>query len=102
MRIQDYVADSAKEAFESAFRYARAVPAEKLDWSPEGGRSVLSMARELALTPTWCMSAFNSSPSDWSDETREAQRKEQESWTTVQACEDQWSRRFAEVDAFFR
>src|SRR5438270_11967514 len=102
MRLQDYVADSAKEAFDSAFRYAKAVPADKLEWAPEGGRSVLSMCRELALTSTWCMSAFNSCPADWSDETREAQRKEQESWTTVEACEEQYKRRFAEVDAFFR
>jgi hypothetical protein len=102
MRVQDYIADTAKEAFAVAFRYAKAVPADKLDWAPEGGRSVLSMCRELVMTPTWCLSAFNSSPGDWSDEAREAQRKEQESWTTVAACEAQFQSRFAEVDAFFR
>ena len=53
MRLQDYIADSAREAAAMAFRYAKAVPADKLDWSPEGGRSVLSICRELAMTPTW-------------------------------------------------
>ena len=102
MRVQDYIADCARDAFDMAFRYARAVPADKLDWAPEGGRSVLALCRELALTPTWTLSAFRPDPSDWSEEIREAYHREEQSWTTVEACEAEWKRRFAEVDAFYR
>ena len=45
------VIDRAKE---EAFRYALAVPEDKVGWKPLGvGQSVLSMARELAKTPDW-------------------------------------------------
>lgn len=102
VRVQDYIADGAREAADTAFRYAKAVPADKLDWAPEGGRSVLSMVRELALTPTWTLAAYGQIEAKWDDEAREAQRREQESWTTVEQCEAEFNRRFADVDAFFR
>jgi len=102
MRIQDYVADSAREAAGLFFRYARAVPADKLDWAPEGGRSVLSMCREIALTPTWTMFAFQESHADWSEADAQAQKDEQAKWTTVEICEAEFYNRFAEVESFFR
>ena len=103
MRVQDYIPDMAKQEAAMAFRYAKAVPADKLDWSPpEGGRSVLSICRELAMTPTWTLSAFGQETREWNDEAAQAQRKEMEQWTTVEACEEQFNQRFAKVDAFFR
>ncbi len=78
MRVQDYIVNMATEAAAMAFRYARAVPADKLDWSREGGRSVLSIYREIALTPTWTTIAFADEKREWSKEAAEAQRREQE------------------------
>ena len=102
MRIQDFVADAARNAAAEAFRYAKQVPAEKLVWSPEGGRTVLSICRELAHTPTWCMSAFNSDPKAWDASTMEGYKQKELAWTTVEACEAEFNRAFEAVDTFFR
>jgi hypothetical protein len=102
MRLQDYIADEARNAAAEAFKYARAVPADRLDWAPEGGRSVLSICRELAHTPTWCMSAFNADPGKFNPETLNAYKEKEKAWTTVEHCEAEFNRAFAEVDAFFR
>ena len=100
MRIQDYVADSAREAANMAFKYAAAVPDDKLDWSPPGGgRSVLSMCRELAVTPTWTLIAYGeveegTGPEYWHNLERQ--------WSTVAQCEAEFNQRFEAMDRYFR
>jgi|SRR5579859_1824981 len=98
MKIQNYVVDCARDAANMAFRYASAVPEEKLDWSPKGeggeGRSVLSMCRELAWTPEWACAAMNPQPQDWSEEQREAARQLEQNWKTVDDCHAQFNERF--------
>src|SRR5258708_39689594 len=101
MRLQDYVADAAKEAAQSAFRFAKAVPEEKLDWTPEGGRSVLSICRELAMTPTWTMYAFSDDKHEYTEADAEANRKKQEQWTTVEECETEIISQFEARDTMF-
>ena len=100
MRLQDFIADSAKQAAQEMFRYARSVPADKLDWAPEGGRSTMSMVREIGMTPTWTMAAFGEM--EWNEDAFANQQKEMESWATVDACEEQFNQRFEAVDKFFR
>lgn len=53
MKIQDYMADATRSAAAEVFRYAKAVPADKLGWEPEGARSVNSLCWEMAMCPTW-------------------------------------------------
>ena len=102
MTVQEYIVHSAREAAKLAFRYAEATPPDRLSWSPvDGGRSVLSMCRELALTPTWTLMAFGQGDQQWSAELAAAQRREMEQWTTVAQCAEQFERRFAEVERFF-
>ncbi len=94
MRIQEYAADCALSAAEEAFRYARAVPAEKLDWSPEGvGQTVMSMCRELAMTPSWAAFVFTPDEFKFDAETHASQKAEMETWTTVDDCENQFKQR---------
>ena len=100
MRVQDYIADQAREAAAQAFRYAKAVPADKLDWAPEGGRTVLGMCRELALCPTWALVAFGQEI--WNDEVQRAAREQEATWTTAAACEAEFARRFDPLDIFLR
>jgi len=102
LRIQDYIVNEAKSAADQAFRYAKAVPPDKLDWAPEGGRSALSICREMAMTPTWTLIAFGVIQNEWNESAAEAQRKEQEQWTTVEACESEFNHRFEQVESFFR
>jgi hypothetical protein len=100
-RLQDYVADQARDAAAMAFRYARAVPDEKLNWAPEGGRSVLEICRELAVTPTWTLSALGQSEREWSEETMAEERREQAGWLTVDVCELEFWRRFERLETLF-
>lgn len=104
MRLQDYMIDNTKAAAGEAFRYARAVPEDKLDWKPlDAGRSVLDQCRELAMCPTWCEDLISGKPEpEWNEETFAAIKKEQEQWTTVDACEAECNRRLESLFAAFR
>jgi hypothetical protein len=94
MRIQDYVIDESRIAGHDAFKYAEAVPADKLTWTPEGARSVLSMCQELAITPTWAVDTLKSNDQNYNEAGMQAQKKLLESWTTVAACKAEFEKRF--------
>lgn len=104
MRLQDYMIDVTKKAADEAFRYAKSVPADKLDWKPlENGRSVLDQCREMAMCPTWCQEIIDSKERpDYNEETMAAIQKEQEQWTTVEACEAECNRRLTQLFDYFR
>jgi uncharacterized damage-inducible protein DinB len=103
MKVVDYVADSAKEAAVAAFRYAAAVPADKFDWVPsEGGRSVLSMVQELAMTPTWQYEVLAGPPAEWSEESGAEQKAMMSQWTTIEQCRQQFDERFAKLEVYVR
>ena len=88
MRLQDHLIDVTRAASEEAFRYAKGVPEDKVDWKPlDAGQSVLSMCRELAKCPDWANDLVGDKEPDWSDEAQAASKAEMESWTTVEACE---------------
>ena len=54
MKFQDYIIEGTKVAVDEVFRYARNVPADKLEWKPlDEGRSILDICRELAMCPLW-------------------------------------------------
>lgn len=102
MRLQDYITDSARDAAKQAFQYARRVPEDKLGWAPEGGRSVLSICRELAWTPTWTLAAFNQNPEDWTEEDRKNYQQIEQAWKTVGDCEAKFNSTFPALETFFR
>jgi len=80
--------EAIERAREEAFRYARAVPEDRLEWRPLGiGQSVLRMARELTKTPDWAYWALTDGKPDDPENAAAAQRAEMESWTTIDACE---------------
>lgn len=88
MRLQDYIIDTTRMAQEEAFRYAKSVPEDKLDWKPEGaGRSVMDMVKELAQCPDWAFGLVQTGQMDWSDEAQAASAAETEGWKTVADCE---------------
>lgn len=96
MRIQDYFIETTRRAAEEFFRYAKAVPADKLEWKPlDAGRSVLDLCRELAMTPTWAVETINPSGEEHGEEAMAAMQAEMNSWTTVEACEAQFEKRAA-------
>lgn len=103
MKYQDYIVDASRKAAAEAFRYAKAVPADKLEWSPlDAGRSVLDICRELAMTPTWASETVDGPPVEWTEEAFAAVKKEQSTWTTVEACEEQFNERMKTTEKVFR
>ena len=103
MKVVDYVADSAKQAAVAAFKYAAAVPSEKLEWVPlEGGRSVLSIVRELAMTPTWQYDTLAGPPTEWSETAWAEQNAMMSQWTTLEECRGQFDARFEKLEAYVR
>jgi len=102
MKYQDYIVDVSRKAAAEAFRYAKAVPADKLEWSPlDAGRSVLDICRELAMTPTWAAATVDGPPVEWTEEAFAAVKQEQSTWTTVEACEEQFNQRMEATAALF-
>jgi hypothetical protein len=88
MQYQQYIIDETRKAAEEAFRYAKSVPPEKVEWKPlEAGRSVLDQARELARCPVWSVDIINQGHPEWSEEIVAKEREEMERWSTVEECE---------------
>lgn len=88
VRLQDHMIEITERAREEAFRYARAVPAERLNWSPLGaGQTVMKMVRELAQTPDWAYWVLTDAKPEDPENAAAEQRREMESWVTVDQCE---------------
>src|SRR5688572_2355073 len=100
MRFQDSIIEATRYAASEAFKFAKAVPADKLDWKPlDAGRSVIELCRELAMCATWSEQILKGENAfEWSEESQAASQKEQESWTTAEACEAECMKR---LEAFF-
>lgn len=50
--IQQHIVQVSKEAIAEFYRYALAIPQDRLEWQPmEVGQTALDMAREIAVTP---------------------------------------------------
>jgi hypothetical protein len=91
MRFQDYISDETKKAATEAFRYAKAVPADKIEWKPmEAGRSVLEQCREMAKCPDWALDILAGKEMDFGNEEEMAKQfAEMGAWQTVEECERQ-------------
>lgn len=88
MRLPDIMIERIERAREDAFRTARAVPTERLEWQPLGiGQSVLRMCRELGKTPDWAYWVLTDAQPEHPEDAAEQQRREMEGWTSVEACE---------------
>lgn len=103
MRFQDHMIDVTRAAAKEAFRYAKAVPADKLEWKPlDLGRSVLDQCREMAMCAGWAVDIIDSKEMpEWSEESQAAIKKEQEQWTTVEDCEAECNRRMEKLFQLF-
>lgn len=88
MNYQTQIIEATKNAAEEYFRYAVAVPEDKLDWKPlDAGRSVLNMSREVAKAPDWAYELVADDKPFSFDESRMAeQQAEMEAWNTIAEC----------------
>ena len=88
MKYQDYIIESTKEAFEAAFKYARHVKPDKLEWKPlDEGRTVMNILHELTKCPDWAVEIMSSTePPSFSEESMAAYEAEKSEWTSVEKC----------------
>ena len=101
MTIQEHVVQVAAEAAGEFFRYASQVPPDKLDWKPlDEGQSVLSMCREIAMTPEWAYSVTADVAHD--EEASKASLAAMQSWNSVDQCQGEFLLRFEKWAEFIR
>jgi hypothetical protein len=89
MNYQEFMIDKTRTAAEEAFRYAKAVPADKIEWKPlDSGRSVLDQAREMAKCPDWAYEIISSNEKpEFNEEKMAETQKELAQWTSIEQCE---------------
>ena len=104
MKLQEYMIDVTRAAADEAFKCAKAVPADKLDWKPlDNGRSVLDQCQEMAMCPTWCLDIVsNKEQPEWNEESMAEIEKQKSQWTTVEACQEECGQRMTELFDYFR
>jgi hypothetical protein len=90
MTFQESIIEGTRKSAAEAFKYAKQVPADKLDWKPlDAGRSVLDICREMALCASWSAQILSGQGfPEFTEESQAAMKKMQESWTTPEACEE--------------
>jgi hypothetical protein len=104
MRIQDFIIEGTQNAADEAFRYAAAVPQDKLAWKPlDGGRSVIEQAQELAKCPDWAYSIVSGAPMPDMNEASVAEYKaEIANWTTIDVCKAECQKRLEKLFQLYR
>ena len=104
MRFQDLIIEDTQRAADEAFRYAAAVPDDKLTWKPlDSGRSVIEQIQELAKCPDWAHSlvAGETMP-EMTEESMAAYKAEIASWTTVGVCKAECQKRLDRLFDLYR
>ena len=104
MDIRDYMIMVTQAAADEAFRYARATPADKLDWSPlDLGRSVIDQCREMAICPDWCQTTISDEPQPESTgDVLDPAEADMESWQTVDDCQRVCNEKLHDLFTVFR
>jgi len=89
MRFQDYVINSIQNGFDEVFKYARQIPADKLEWKPmDTGRSALDQCQEIAQCPDYVTAMLGGAKEEPAPDAWEQLVKERQSWTTIDKCEE--------------
>jgi len=102
MKYQDYMIKQISAAAEEFFKGAKAVPGDKLEWSPlDQGRSVLALCREIAMTPTWGADVVENVPHEFNEEAIAKIEAEQSQWKSVEACEAEFNGRMERLKSVY-
>jgi hypothetical protein len=101
MTHQEYIVDATKSAAKEFFRYAMAVPSDKLTWTPlPGGRTVLSLCQEIAMTPLWAKDTAEMKPHEFGEEEMEKVQKVMDQWTSIDQCLEVFEKNMEDFAAF--
>ncbi len=104
MNYQTSIVSATQEAADEFFRYAAAVPADKLEWKPlDAGRSVIDMAREVAKCADWAHQlCADDKPWEWNEEAGAASKAESDQWKTVADCQTACKSKFERLFELFK
>ncbi|MGI8922844.1 MAG: DinB family protein [Fimbriimonadales bacterium] len=105
MKLQEHMINVTRDGAKEAFKYAKAVPADKLEWKPlENGRSVLDLCRELAMCPEWAVEliADKDKNPDFDEAAMADAKKMQEGWKTIEDCETECNERLEKFFSLMR
>lgn len=104
MRYQEYVCKASQAAADEAFRYAKAVPADKADWAPlDAGRSVLDQAREMAKCPNWAyLLVSGGDMPEFSEENMAKMKAEMDLLKTVDECQAECNQNLAKLFELYK
>jgi uncharacterized damage-inducible protein DinB len=94
MTNYEAITEATRHAAREAFKYAKNVPADKLDWKPlDSGRSVLDICREMACCAGWSDQILKGQPfPEWNEEMQAELEARNSAWTTAEACEEECNR----------
>jgi uncharacterized damage-inducible protein DinB len=86
---QELIAYNNESNTKSLFKAARKVPADKIEWRPlDGGRSVLDVCQECALSPTWPLALITSNkPFEMTPEIMAQYQEAKEALKPLDDCE---------------
>ncbi|MBS1714613.1 MAG: DinB family protein [Armatimonadetes bacterium] len=103
MDYQEYMKDATQKAADEAFRYAKAVPDEKVAWkASDTSRSVLQLCQEMALCGKWAAEIIEDKPMpEWSEETQAKVQQEMDAFPDVDACKAECDRNLKALFALF-
>ncbi len=105
MNFQDYIIEAIQKAIDEVFRYAKAVPADKLEWKPlDTGRSVLDQVQEISQAPDYVTGMIGGTPQGEApgQDNWEKLVAERQAWTTIEACERESKKRLDGLFAAIR
>jgi len=104
MRLQDQIIEETRRAADEAFKYAAAVPEDKLNWKPlDAGRTVLDQAQEMAKCPDWAYILVSGQPMpEFSEESTAAYKAEIAEWDTVEKCKAQLESRLEKLFELYK
>ena len=100
MTSKTLITQLINESVDQLFKYAHAVPADKLTWSAGGEtRSTLDMCQECVQAPKWTIDMLETRSvggdfSDWG-----AIMAERQQWDTIEKCETEARARVAKLVA---
>ena len=89
MTAQQLLVKMTQDAVDGLFRYAHALPADRLTWKPmDTGRTAIDMLQECAQAPVWFHTILTDrAMPPMSRAELVASRRERQEWTTVGECE---------------
>jgi len=104
MRIQDSMIERTQKAADEAFRYAAAVPQDKLTWKPlDSGRSVLDQMQEMAKCPDWAYNLVSGAAvPEINEDSMAAYKAEIAKWTTVEVCKAECQKRLDKLFELYK